>query len=159
MGVVEDRCLANASLAGEVPRECTLEARLRILRWDRDKRRDFPRVPEVAQELLQHRSLAAPEASASSDAVAGKIRQAPFIQVRGAQALSIKPTVQVAKKPELVPAVVSAVALFEEESRETIHMDAKWSTPEALDGPRVLEEPCRHNAHVRAPKHTGWAGG
>jgi hypothetical protein len=58
--------------------------------------------------------------------------------------MSLKPAVQVAKQPELIPGVDPAVPLLEEKSREPVDMASERPTPETLDGPRVLEELRRH---------------
>jgi hypothetical protein len=110
----------------------------------RRRRENGTGLPEVGQELLQHRAVASPQATTVSRTIAGELRDASFIDVSDVQAMSIKPAVQVAKQPELVPAVVPAIPLLEEQSRELVEVAREWSTPEALDGPRVFEEVCRH---------------
>jgi len=98
----------------------------------------------MGQELLQHRAIAPPQATSLSRAIAGEPREPSFVHVSDAKAMSIQPAVQVAKQPELIPGVDSAVPLLEEKSREPVDMAGEWPTPEPLDGPHVLEEVCRH---------------
>jgi hypothetical protein len=100
----------------------------------------------MGQELLQHRAIAPPKAASSTDAIAGKLREPPFIHMSDTQAMSIQPAVQIAKKPKLVPGVDPAIPLLEQESRERVDVAGQWSTPETLYGARVLEEPCRHRS-------------
>jgi hypothetical protein len=98
----------------------------------------------MGQELLQHRAIAPSQATSLSRAVAGELREAPFIDVSHAQATSIQPAVQIAKQPQLIPGVDPAIPLLEEKSREPVDVAGERPTPEPLDGPRVLEEVCRH---------------
>jgi len=88
----------------------------------------------------------------------GELREPSFIHVTDTQALSIEPAVQVAKKPKLVPGVDPAIPLLEEESCEPVDVAGQWATPEALDGARVLEEPCRHGSELRASSAVGCRG-
>jgi hypothetical protein len=67
----------------------------------------------VGHELLKHRTTARLEAASSPGAIACEILEPPFIQLSGTQAMPIKPTVQVSNKPEFLPGVGPAVALFE----------------------------------------------
>jgi len=74
----------------------------------------------VGQELLQHCTAARLQTASSPGAIACEIREPPFIQLSGTQAVPIKPTVQVSKKPEFLPGVDPTVTLFEKKPSKPV---------------------------------------
>ena len=55
-------------------------------------------------------------------AVACELCKPRFIQLSGMQAMPIKPAIQVSKKPEFIPGVNPAVALFEKKRSKLVDM-------------------------------------
>jgi hypothetical protein len=159
MQVIVDRCPAHSALLRQVLSECALQARLRISGQSRYRRRRDINFPQIVQEVRQSRAIPAPERAPSSAALASEFAKPFLVQIGGPQALSLQPPTQLAKKPELVPAVLPGVALLEQLFRESIHVSAERSTSKALDRARMLEEACRHRviygARSRSDRATG----
>jgi hypothetical protein len=156
--VIVDGCVTYAAFLREIFRERAFQPRLRVPRQDRSRGRNGARRPEVSQELLEHRTVAPPKTTSPSGAIAGEVPEPPFIHVSGTQAMSIKPAVQVSKKPELVPGVDPTVPLLEQKSREPVDVAGQWSTSETLDGAWMLKKPCRHSSFLRGPPAVGCVG-
>jgi hypothetical protein len=81
-----------------------------------------------------------------SGAIACELSKPRFIQLRSTQAVSIKPAIQVSKKPEFIPGVDSAVAQLEKKLSKLVDVASQWATSETLDRARMFEEPCRHTS-------------
>jgi hypothetical protein len=140
--VIVDRCATYATFLREIFRKGAFQARLRF--QDRSRRRNSARLPKAGQELLEHRTAARLKTASLPGAIACEIREPPFIQLSGTQVMPIKPAVQVSKKPEFLPGVDPAVALFEKKPSKPVDVARQWATSETLDGAWVLEKPCRH---------------
>jgi len=62
--------------------------------------------------------------------------------------MSIKPPVQISKKPQFLPVVDLAVALFEKELSKPVDVTRQWATSKTLDCAWVFEKPCHHASNT-----------
>ncbi len=102
----------------------------------------------MGQELIQHRTAARPETASSPGAIACELREPPFIQLSGIQAMSIKPAVQISEKPQVLPGVDTAIALFEKQPSKPVNVTRQWTISKTLNCAWVPKKPCRHTTYT-----------
>lgn len=146
--VIVDRCVAYATFLGEIFGKRAFQARLCVPRQDRSRGWSGARFPKVGQELFQYRTAARLEMASSPAAIACELREPSFIQLSSTKAMTIKPALQISKKPQFLSRVDPAVALFEKEPSKPVDVTRQWATSKTLDCAWVLEKPCRHASNT-----------
>jgi hypothetical protein len=86
--------------------------------------------------------------ASSPAAIACELREPSFIQLSSTKAMTIKPALQISKKPQFLSRVDPAVALFEKEPSKPVDVTRQWATSKTLDCAWVLEKPCRHASNT-----------